>query len=229
MIFSRDIYDRIASLAFSNGYPGYRPHVTELPNGDGKPDAGKKYSHIALKYLLGHPYEDFLTAVLASAHFEACRVAEVLQVPAEYYPRVADGTLRILEYPAGVGSEEHTDFDLFTILCYRETVEDLVVENGYFKEKLTVSGPVRDRRAEARKIDPHMHIGELGELVGLGPATPHRVVARPYVQRSIVYFAMSDHEARLTQQYGEDKSPIDGPRTVGEWLKERMARSRAYK
>jgi hypothetical protein len=85
---------------------------------------------------------------------------------------------------------------------------------------------VRDRRAEARKIDPHLHIGELGELVGLGPATPHKVVPRPYVQRSIVYFAMSDHEMRLP--IGNTRREDGGRMTVGEWLKERMARSRKY-
>lgn len=39
--------------------------------------------------------------------------------------------------------------------------------------------------------------------MGLGPATPHRVPARPYVQKSIVYFAMPD-----------------------QWVAERIARSR---
>jgi hypothetical protein len=144
VIFTRTDYRILNLFAFAKDYPGYRQNVTELPNGDGTPDVGKKYSHVAMKYLTRGTKEDLiLKGFLAAAHFEACRVAEALQVPAEYYPRVADGTLRILEYPAGVGSEEHTDFDLFTILCYRETIEDLVVENGYFKEKLTVSGPVR--------------------------------------------------------------------------------------
>jgi hypothetical protein len=227
VIFSRDIYDKIASLAFSNGYPGYRPHVTELPNGDGKPDVGKKYSHIALKYLLGHPYEDFLTAVLASAHFEACRVAEALQVQAEYYPRVADGTLRILEYPAGVGSKEHTDFDLFTILCYRETPDDLeLLDAG--KTRIVKTQQDVERYASAVRVDPYLHIGELGELVGLGPATPHRVVARPYVQRSIVYFAMPDHEARFSSSRTDIDEGAWHGRKIGEWLKERMARSRKY-
>jgi hypothetical protein len=232
MIFSRDIYDRIASLAFFDGYPGFRPHVTELPNGDGKADGGKKYSHVAMKYLTRGSQDDLvLKGFLAAAHFEACRVAEALQVPAEYYPRVADGTLRILEYPAGVGSEEHTDFDLFTILCYRETLTDLQLTLRDWAPK---KGP--DTIEAARMIDPHMHIGELGELVGLGPATPHMVVARPYVQRSIVYFAMPDHDVKLpvyaisrAQLYQDPRPQECLPVTVGEWLSERMARSRTYK
>jgi hypothetical protein len=239
MIFSRTDYEILSVFAFNKDYPGFRPHVTELPNGDGKQDVGKKYSHIAMKYLTRDTKEDLiLKGFLAAAHFEACRVAEALQVPAEYYPRVADGTLRILEYPAGVGSEEHTDFDLFTILCYRETHTDLQLTLRDWAPK---KGP--DTIEAARMIDPHMHIGELGELVGLGPATPHRVVARPYVQRSIVYFAMSDHNAELAKGPWFPGQPDKGyvheinaqgghyntrPKTVGEWLKERMTRSRKY-
>jgi hypothetical protein len=253
-------------------YAGYKPDTREAPNGDtklcpecegarvGQPravacktcgnsgrvpnvDTGKRYLHVALKY---NP-PAWALAYLARAHFEACRVAEALGVPAEFYPRVADGTLRVLEYPSaahnirgvhtvsgcvacgtsvlatrfdprgvcpalapGSGSAEHTDFDLFTVNLWRSTPEDheqIVIHDG------GCYGPEPVWEPGAREF----HIGELGELVGLGPATPHRVPARPYVQKSIVYFAMPDHDTWL---------PLEACPTVGEWLKERMARSR---
>ena len=80
-------------------------------------DAGKRYLHVALKY---NP-PAWAVEYLARAHFEACRVATALGVPPEFRPHEADATLRVLEYPAGAGSVEHTDFDLFTILCWRST------------------------------------------------------------------------------------------------------------
>lgn len=200
-LFCRWDYWRMSDLFKPEvAYPGYKPEVLEAPNGDGKVDATKRYLHIALKY---NP-PDWAKEYLARAHFEACRIAEALGVRPEYYPRVADGTLRVLFYPAGAGSAEHTDFDLFTVHCYRETPEDF--------ERLD---PV-DPRAEA--VDPHVHIGEIGELAGLGKATRHQVPARAYYQPAIVYFAMPDHRAVLP-----------GGLTVGEWLKERYARSRTYK
>lgn len=233
-------------------YAGYKPETREAPNGDTKlcpecgglgderwrpckgacrgtgrvpnVDASKRYLHVALKY---NPPE-WALKYLARAHWEACRVAEALGVPAEFYPRTADGTLRVLEYPAGAGSAEHTDFDLFTILCWRSHPEDLELYPELYPED-----GHHPRLEDARAMSPGLHIGELGELAGLGPATPHRVPARPYVQRSIVYFAMPDHAARLPDSCicprpdwnGHRKSCMSGL-TVGEWLTERVARSR---
>jgi hypothetical protein len=250
VIFDRKRYDLLNEIVFASEgddehelrYPGYRPEVKEIPNGDGKVDATKRFAHIALKYLDAPGSEwmsDFakraLREALAVAHFEACRVAEALGVPAAFYPRAEFGALRLLEYPPGAGSEEHTDFDLFTVLCYRETPGDLeLLEGGDAAHEMIVG-----RYAKATDIDPHLHIGEIGELVGLGPATPHRVPARDYVQRSIVYFAIPDHAARLPRrvegvsryaQSGEIAGVSYAPdQTVGEWLKERLARSRVYK
>src|SRR5574342_409750 len=184
------------SRLFEGGYSGYKPEVLEAPNGDGKVDVTKRYLHVALKY----DPPDWARYYLARAHFEACRIAEALCVPPEFYPRVADGTLRVLDYGAGAGSAEHTDFDLFTVHCYRSTPEDFVRTS------------VVDARAEA--IDPDVHLGEIGELVGLGKATAHYVPEREYSQQAIVYFAMPAHDARLP----------DGV-TVKEWLMERLSRS----
>jgi hypothetical protein len=200
-LFDRQDYAILSSL-FSPPleYAGYRPNVSEAPNGDGKVDAEKRYLHVALKY---NP-PAWAVAYLARAHFEACRIAEAVGVPPEYYPRVQDGTLRVLDYPVGVGSERHTDFDLFTVHCYRNTPEDFV----------------RTERADARAeaIDADVHLGELAELIGMWRATPHYVPARDYTQHSIVYFAMPSHSATLP-----------GGITVREWLAERYARSRVYK
>lgn len=184
-------------------------------------DAQKKYLHVADKYTdapaWARAYHD-------RAYAHACRVANALGVPAVYYPRPEFGALRVLEYPPGAGGAEHTDFDLFSVVCWRETPADLerVPPNastpGLFAHVAT--------RREAEALSPGLHIGEIGELVGLGPATPHRVPARPYVQRSIVYFAIPDHAAFLPRIVPEPSWAMGRPVTVGAWLAERMARSR---
>lgn len=186
-------------------------------------DAQKRYIHIAPKYLAQHLGLEWPREYLARGHYEACRVAEALGVPAAYYPRVADGTLRVLDYPVGAGTAEHKDPDLFSIVLYRSTPKDLVLSHPACDNWPGGSPSARDR---AREISPGLHIGELGELIGLGPATPHSVPARPYRQQSIVYFAMPDHAARLPGCVHGDRCGCASSQTVGEWLKERMARSR---
>ncbi len=183
-------------------YDGYKPSVLEAPNGDGKIDAGKRYLHVALEY---NP-PDWARRYLARAHFEACRIAEAIGVPDAFFPRVENGTLRVLEYPIGAGSAEHTDFDLFTVHCYRSTPDDFV---------RVCPGEI-DPRASA--IDPHVHIGDIGYEVGLGQATRHSVPARPYPQKAIVYFAMPANDAKMP----------DGSRAI-DWIADRYARSRVYK
>lgn len=246
-------------------YAGYKPDVAEAPNGDTVlcPEAihtplfvafdtyapcsrckgaGRvpnvappttRYLHVAPKY---NP-PPWAMAYLARAHYEACRVAEALGVPAAYYPRVADGTLRVLDYDVGGSQPEHTDPDLFTIVLYRSTPEDLELTSGRMSPnwRRNPDGTEREGLDDARVIDPLVHIGEIGELVGLGPATPHRVPARPYRQQSIVYFAIPDHVERLPcAECGAGKmwdgvGPCRAGQTVGKWLKERLARSRVYK
>lgn len=238
-------------------YAGYKPDVAEAPNGDTRVcvecqcerpghEVGRcnecmsckiwsdgcedcdgtgrvpnvapvttRYLHVAPKYCP----PPWAMAYLARAHYEACRVAEALGVPAAYYPRVADGTLRVLDYDVGGSQPEHTDFDLFTIVLYRSTPLDLER-----RAPLLASADLAARLDAGDAISPGLHIGELGELVGLGPATPHRVPARPYRQQSIVYFAMPDHAAVLPEPHNMRVGA-----TVGEWLNERLARSRVYK
>lgn len=206
MIFNATHHAELASLFRGNDdgvpYAGYKPDVLEAPNGDGKIDATKRYLHVALKY----DPPDWARWYLARAHFEACRIAEAIGVPAEFYPKVENGTLRVLEYPAGAGSAEHTDFDLFTVHCYRSTPEDFVI----------VDGPKRP--TQATDIDPQVHFGDIGQEIGLGPATRHGVPERPYPQKAIVYFAMPANGARMP----------DGSRAI-DWIADRYARSRVYR
>jgi hypothetical protein len=185
---------------FGPGYAGYKPAVLEAPNGDGNIDAAKRYLHVALKY----DPPAWAREYLARAHFEACRIAEAIGVPDKYYPRVENGTLRVLEYPPGAGSAQHTDFDLFTVHCYRSTPEDFIVADAV------------DARAAA--VDPDVHFGDIGQEIGLGRATRHRVPARPYAQQAIVYFAMPANGARMP----------DGTCAI-DWIADRYARSRVYK
>lgn len=209
MIFDQFDHSKLGTLFRpKNSYRGYKPEQLEAPNGDGNVDTRKRYLHVALKY--GPP--DWALWYLARAHFEACRIAEALGVPDAFYPKVENGTLRVLEYPVGAGSAEHTDFDLFTVHCYRSTPEDFVrVREGCTPEE-------RERMACAEVIDPHVHFGDIGEAISLGRATRHYVPERPYPQKAIVYFAMPANDARMP----------DGSRAI-DWIADRYARSRVYR
>ncbi len=225
-------------------------HVN-VPNVDAGP-AAKRFLHVALKY----SPPAWAEAYLARAHWEACKVAEALGVPDAYYPRAENGTLRALEYPSaghqlanglqcrhcnqcvplddvcptlapGAGTAEHKDFDLFTIVLWRSHPADL--------ERLAIPYDrpqcVTDNPAVLDRISPGLHIGELGELVGLGAATPHRVPARPYAQRSLIYFASPAGAAPLPAPVtfpADARHPARTVATCGEWQVERTARSRVY-
>jgi hypothetical protein len=209
-LFDRNDFDDLCNLFYLPGYTGYKPDVLEAPNGDGKIDAKKRYLHVALKY---NPPE-FAREYLARAHFEACRIAEAVGVPAEFYPKVENGTLRVLEYPVGAGSAEHTDFDLFTVHCYRSTPEDFVRVDAV------------DPRAEA--VDPDVHFGDIGEAIGLGRATRHLVPERDYPQQAIVYFAMPANGARMPDAACSLANLPNGTTAI-DWIADRYKRSRVYK
>jgi hypothetical protein len=178
--WNRETYDRLHSLVFREGYPGYRPGVREVPNGDGRVDQ-MPYLHDGARLQL----ECFLRA----AHAEAVDIAMSLGLKA-FLPEFETGALRVLEYPAGVGGASHTDFDLFAVNLWRSCPNPGLGVGRY-------------------------HIGEIGELVGLGKAQPHSVEPLPEPQLSLVYFAIPPHEAVLPNGL-----------TVGAWLAERVARSR---
>jgi hypothetical protein len=201
--FSRYDWIELAQLFRAQGYAGYKPAVREAPNSDGNVDEGKRYLHVALKY----DPPAWAIPFLARAHFEALKIAERLKVPDAFYPRVENGTLRVLDYPVGAGTAEHTDFDFFTVNLWRNTPTDHEQDTG---DAWTTGAP-------------EWHVGRLGELVGLGRAVPHRVPARPYVQRALIYFAMPAMAARLPHK--EMPHHKQGP-TVREWLDDVYAKSR---
>ncbi len=208
-LFSDFDYIKLCSL-FDDDYDGYQPRVLEAPNGDGNIDETKRYLHVALKYdppLWARWY-------LARAHFEACRIAEAIRVPEEFYPKAENGTLRVLDYPPGAGSAEHTDFDLFTVHCYRNTPDDFVRLDEV------------DPRAEL--LDPHVHIGDIGQAVGLGTATRHHVPARDYPQHAIVYFAWPAKNARMPAAACASANLPIGTTAI-DWIADRYSRSRVYK
>jgi len=196
----------LARLFDTPGYAGYKPDQGESPNSDGKVDIGKRYLHVAPKYnppLWAQNY-------VAAAHYEACRIAEKLKVPDAFYPRHENSTLRVLDYPAGTGTVEHTDFDLFTVNLWRSTPED--------HEQHEVR--THDGARWWTSGTPSHHTGRIGTLVGMGDASPHRVPARDYPQRAIVYFAMPAMAAAFPcVVFERDADGNSVPcRTVKEWL-----------
>jgi hypothetical protein len=202
-MFSASDYDRLSALCFAPGSPYDRTPHTELPNGDGKADVGKRYAHIAPKYLDkdSNPQRRAeLEQVLLRAFELSLQVAAKLGSPP---PQLESCALRILHYPADVGSNRHTDFDLFTLPLFRNVWPPFVCEGAPLPRKI-------------RKLCTRAHLGELGELLGLGPAAPHYVLPYSGEQKSIVFFALPDPELKLP----------DG-RTAGDWLAERYSRSRA--
>lgn len=209
-LFSAADYATLAAIVFRPDYPGNATArgVVEAPNGDSAArDTGKRYSHVAEKYYRNPPRdftrdERILDIYLCRAYERACQVATALGVPEAFMPSFSAGALRVLEYPPGAGSHTHTDFDLFTLSCYRNQPDYLVRD---YNEQL------------CDDIDPGLHLGEIFELLNIPPgiATTHHVDPSERTQHSIVYFAIPDRAAVLPSGA-----------TVGDWLTERLARSR---
>ncbi len=200
MRFTAFDYSELHDLVFEDGYPGYKPEVQESPDGDGVWDTEKRYAHIAPKYLtdpgvsdaiLGHYYD--------RAFVEACRTYESFGFPEEFKPDYAQCCMRVLDYPPGAESAEHTDFDFMTLQLFRDTSEGFV-------------------RTDVREGDDDrshgIHFGEIAELAGFRKAIPHKVIPLTRSQKSIVFFVLPSLTTKL------------GKGTVGEWLTERYARSR---
>lgn len=211
-MFSEKDYQIISDAVFHKNYPGYRPNVIESPDGDGKWDNDKRYAHIANKYLetYTHPYCRTLKEYLHQANEKAIQVAIKLGVPKEFWPVKQYSALRVLEYPPGAITNPHYDFDLFTLMCYRNVPEAFRYINP-------------DERGGklllwANELNRQIHFGEILEFViPAYKATRHEVIADPQdrTQYSIVYFAIPDHNAVLPNGI-----------TVEAWLAERMERSR---
>ena len=236
-LFTASDYATLHSLVFQPDYPGYKPNVVESPNGDGVKDVEKRYAHVSEKYLCkeatGFIDPEFfnvpknydrdveLMHYLTKAHDLAVQVAVSLGIPQPFWPVRKYSALRVLEYNATATTAPHTDFDLFTLMCYRNLPE-------YFKY-LSPSYPASaDTRVERLKthnrataLNKQIHFGELMEEIdlteeGVWLADKHEVVASggPW-QYSVVYFAIPNHDAVLSSGI-----------TVGKWLEERMSRSR---
>jgi isopenicillin N synthase-like dioxygenase len=205
------------SIVFRDGYAGYKPNVIEIPNGDGKADSLKRYAHIATKYFQTRAERLALTPFLELAHSKALEISEALDLPYAFEPRIEYGALRILDYPPGAISNEHEDFDLFTLMCYRDQPDRFVAKHVKDDASLRAYW-LRGNPAPLEVLRHHnsqAHMGQLGTEIGLGPATPHQVLASETRQFSIVYFAIPDHASILPSGL-----------TVRGWLNERMARSR---
>lgn len=195
MRFTEQEYNRIHQLTFQTpGYTGYRPEVQEAPNGDGNWDEQKKYAHVATKY---NPCSE-LMFYYGKAFAEASRVCKELDVPRSLMPDWHSCCMRILDYPPGASSAEHTDFDFLTIQLYREHQE------GFIR-----SGTVEQAD---ESISTGIHFGEMAEVANFRKAMPHSVKGLPIRQKSIVFFVLPNPDVPLI--------------TAGEWLSERYARSR---
>lgn len=219
-MFTENDYRELANLVFQSDYPGYRPEVIESPNGDENWDTNKRYAHLAEKYLapfnytIGNKYVEYrkqeiqiLERYMDRAHQKAVGVAIALGVPKTFWPTRQYSAMRILEYPAGATSNPHVDFDLFTLMCYRNIPECFKYTKG-MTTQLTF----------ANTLNSQIHFGEILNIINpTFEPTEHEVVAdfMNRTQYSIVYFAIPDHSAVL----------VTG-QTVGEWIDERISRSR---
>lgn len=171
------VFEQLYQTMFSHGFTGYTPAIAEAPNGNGKVDVQKRYSHLNRRTL---PSASPAEIGLLSTVFNGCMGAafehvRTMNIPHSFMPSAEDSTLRVLEYPPGATSAEHTDFDLFTINLYRSH-EDLIVP------KMPI------------------HFGELAEIISGGwlKATSHHVKAHStQTQRSAVFFVMPRLDAVL--------------------------------
>lgn len=221
----RTLYD----IVFRDDYPGYKPNVVESPAGDGVKDAEKRYAHVSYEYLKQFlpdsvAIPNFTSRSESSAFFEqdthrrqmykvldtylrrcheaALDVAIQLGIPRQFWPDIRYSALRVLEYPPGAGSAQHTDFDLFTLNLYRN------------KESLMVT----EQHSGHSWLPDGVHSGEMLTLITgeAFEATPHEVHPHYHLtQYSLVYFAMPNETAVLPSG-----------QTCGEWVAERKKRSR---
>jgi hypothetical protein len=214
--FTATDYEIIHKLVFRPDYPGFRPDVTEIPNGDGRADSEKRYAHVAPKYIfdpkcgLSNSEASILATYYSVGLRKAVNAFESAGGFCDWEPVYDYSSLRILDYPPGAVSNQHRDFDLFTLMLYRD-------QPDCFRAVEETVSPVL---AKLRAVNPQAHLGEIGELLGMGSATLHEVLPSATRQRSMVFFAIPDHAMVLTPSFdGHDV-------TVKEWLNSRMARSR---
>lgn len=197
-------YNKLSKIVFSGDYPGYRPEIVEIPNGDGNADDHKRFAHIAPKYFDNFQGQgkDLLVSTYQQAFNDAVMAAKLIGVPDSYLPDYDACNLRLLYYPANTGGALHTDFDLFTLMTYRDQ-PDRFVSSG---------APIQSKVSDEY---PQIHYGEIMEAIGMDTPHPHKVLPSKTPQHSAVFFALPAHDAVLPSGL-----------TVGAWLEERINRSR---
>lgn len=216
-LFNAYEYAKLHSIVFRDGYPGYRPNVVESPNGDGKLDTEKRFAHVATKYLdkmLKDSEHAILSEFLDVAHDKAVEVAIAIGVPPQFWPSRTYSALRVLEYGPTAITNKHTDFDLFTLMCYRNLPE-------YFKYSSLDSSQYKKNAllAVAKQLNSQVHFGELLEEIDPNTyaANPHEVIASGGPsQYSVVYFAVPCEETAV----------LPSGLTVGEWMLKRKGMAR---
>jgi hypothetical protein len=229
-LFTALDYTRLSSIVFQPDYPGYKPDVVEAPNGDGKLDTEKRYAHVSEKYLAQYEHgyyeldrerkSSILSSYLDKAHDLSLEIAVTLGVPKPFWPVRKYGALRVLEYDGKATTAPHTDFDLFTLMCYRN-------DEQYFKYIDRPATTIREselvyrsanKLKQAQALNAQIHFGEIYEelMPNNIVANKHEVVASggPW-QYSVVYFSIPDWESVLPSGL-----------TMGAWLDERIKRSR---
>lgn len=211
-MFDAQDYNIIYDIVFKDEYPGYKPNTIESPNGNNKWDEGKRYAHIAKKYLdyYDSPNKGILVDYLQQACNTAINIATELGIPKKYVPTYEHSALRILEYDKYALSNPHKDFNLFTLMCYRNIPECFKYTEPQDQLNYLL--------LKANKLNKQIHFGEMLEIINpVFKATTHEVIQDPQgrTQYSIVFFAIPHHGVYL--QHME---------TVGEWLDERLSRSR---
>jgi hypothetical protein len=245
-MFTASDYALLHSMVFQPDYPGYKPNVVESPNGDGKLDDLKRYAHVAEKYLAPQQFDTYdvkadvcfnqkywtdftLARYLSIAHSKSLEVAVSIGIPPQFWPSKKYSALRVLEYGPYSVTNPHTDFDLFTLMCYRNLPEYFKYCDGDGNLNTGLLDYSRCQQektlVEAQKLNSQIHFGELMEEIenriypgsGRWKAHKHEVVASGLAtyQYSIVFFSVPDHSAVLPSG-----------KTVGEWMKERLERSR---
>lgn len=206
MILTANDYEALYNIVFRDGYPGYRPNIVESPDGNGIWDTEKKFAHIARKYLDKMPEsanKAFLQNILRMALIEAQEIAKAIGIPDQYLPHEQDSTIRVLYYPPMAGTAPHRDFDLFTTILFRDKPHCF----NYLQDAPSTS---------IQCLSEQIHFGELAELINPEfKATYHEVIPWIQSQRSIVFFAMPNWDAILPTG-----------QMVGEWMEERISRSR---
>ncbi len=241
-LFTASDYAKLSSIVFSPDYPGYKPNVVESPNGDGKKDDLKRYAHVSEKYLTQFTYRapnysdsrnywrlnavrcndiKLLSDYLDQAHDLSLQVAVTLGVPKPFWPVKKYGALRVLEYDGNAVTNPHTDFDLFTLMLYRNDESCFrYLENSVNEHRPAPVKTLEHRRSlkKAQELNSQVHFGEILEEIDSKSfrADDHEVVASngPW-QYSCVYFSIPDWESVLPSGV-----------TVGTWIDERIKRSR---